>query len=394
MKNIHPKYLLPLIIFPILVFLNFAFLGIFKGKKNEDLGLEKSEQLNSNLPDANVDDIVSDKFSSLANTFNMRRGDGYTNVAELDMEEEEEKIDLAEQYLSDNPNDLTKEQQRKVDSITDIVMYQGAVPKIENPFQQLKENNQNISSSKTEVVKEEENIWEKQAEEMKKIFEANSSNSNNDYQPDEEEMIANELMKKMLEKEEEQERREKEYQESLVEMEKVRKENQGFNTVRRVVDDNNLIKAIIDEDITAEDGSRIRLRVLEDIYIEGQLYPKNSTIYAQVTGFQAQRVEFMVTNVVLDGGIEKAEIDVYDVDGMRGLYVPKSSFRDFTKDIGAGAAQSSNVPTQDSQDQESQFLWGVFNNVFNTTTQAVANSARKNRAKIKYGTVVYLKNRK
>lgn len=400
MKNIHPKYILPLILLPILVFVNHSFLKMRKENKKEELHLEKSSSLNSNIPDANVDDIIGDKLSSLQRSFRLDKGKGFTNVSELEGEEEEELIDLAEQYKG-KEGEMTEEERRMVDSITDIVMYQGKIPEIHNPFEEQKKQFENrkierekekqVAVSSTETI-EEENIWTNQAEQLKELF---KEEENEEEEKDLEDDISTKMIEQMMEGKEEEKRRVEEYQNSLVEVEKVKKPEQGFNTITRTKDNSNLIKAIIDEDVTAEDGSRVRIRILEEIYIEGQLYPKNSTIYAQVSGFQAQRIELMITNVVLEEGIENAEITVYDVDGMKGLFVPKSSFRDFTKDVGAGAAQGSNAPTQNtSGDEESQFMWGVFNNVFNTTTKAVANSARKNRAKIKYGTVIYLKNNK
>lgn len=51
-----------------------------------------------------------------------------------------------------------------------------------------------------------------------------------------------------------------------------------FNTIADADAEPNLIKAIIDENIKAVDGSRVRLRLLDDIEINEVVVPKGSYI--------------------------------------------------------------------------------------------------------------------
>lgn len=53
----------------------------------------------------------------------------------------------------------------------------------------------------------------------------------------------------------------------------------------------NLIKAIIDENVKAVDGSRVRLRLLDDIEIGETVVRKGSYLYATMSGFGSQRVK-------------------------------------------------------------------------------------------------------
>ena len=46
-----------------------------------------------------------------------------------------------------------------------------------------------------------------------------------------------------------------------------------------------LIKAIIDENIKAVDGSRVRLRLIDDVEINEVVVPKGSYLYATMSGF-------------------------------------------------------------------------------------------------------------
>lgn len=92
-----------------------------------------------------------------------------------------------------------------------------------------------------------------------------------------------------------------------------------------------LIKAIIDESIKAVDGSRVRLRLLDDIAINEMVIHKGSYIYTTMSGFGSQRVKGTVKSIMVDDDIVKVNLSLYDTDGLEGLYVPSSQFRETTK---------------------------------------------------------------
>lgn len=85
--------------------------------------------------------------------------------------------------------------------------------------------------------------------------------------------------------------------------------------------------AIIDENVKAVDGSRVRLRLLDDIEIGDETIKKGTYLYATMSGFGKQRVQGKVESIFYDDDIIKVSLSIYDTDGMQGLYVPLSSFR-------------------------------------------------------------------
>lgn len=66
---------------------------------------------------------------------------------------------------------------------------------------------------------------------------------------------------------------------------KVKITSDYFNTLSQNEHEPKLIKAIIDEDIKATDGSRVRLRLLDDIEIGETVVRKGSYLYATMSGF-------------------------------------------------------------------------------------------------------------
>jgi conjugative transposon TraM protein len=178
---------------------------------------------------------------------------------------------------------------------------------------------------------------------------------------------------------------------------KVKVTSDYFNTIAVNEPEAKLIKAIIDEDVKAVDGSRIRLRLLDDIEINQTTIPKGSYLYATMSGFSSQRVKGSIKSILVNDELIKVSLSLYDTDGLEGLYVPGSNFRETTKDVASGAMNNTSSLTQSSTTPGNALVqWGnqAITNAVQKTSNAVSKSIRKNSAKLKYGTFVYLINGK
>ncbi|MFC0513154.1 conjugative transposon protein TraM [Mucilaginibacter angelicae] len=159
-----------------------------------------------------------------------------------------------------------------------------------------------------------------------------------------------------------------------------------FNTVKPPAEDQ-FITAVIDENITGYAGSRLRLKLLEDIKAGGNLIRKGTYLFAQISGFSEQRVTLTITTILSGGKILPVKLEVYDLDGMPGLYVPSSAFREFTKDLGSSSVQGVTI---DGNSAGSQFIMSSVDKLFQSTSSAIAGLIRKNKAKMKYNSRIYL----
>jgi conjugative transposon TraM protein len=146
------------------------------------------------------------------------------------------------------------------------------------------------------------------------------------------------------------------------------------------------IKAFIDQDVTAFAGSRIRIRLMEDMMVGEVRVPGGSFLYAMVSGFSDQRIKLSIVSVHYAGKILPVKLEVYDLDGLAGLYVPSSFFREFSKNIGGESIQGVSVSSASGQ----QFLMSTVDRLFQSTSSAISGLIKKNRAKVKYSTYVLL----
>lgn len=164
-----------------------------------------------------------------------------------------------------------------------------------------------------------------------------------------------------------------------------------FNTVSTFSNDEGYIAAMIDQNIKVTLGSRVRIRLLKDMYVGENLINKGTYVYGVVTGFQTQRINISVANIVYENTSLPVKIDLFDNDGYLGLYVPGSNFREFTKEIGSQSTQGlSQAVTPDNSDIQMSLL----SKAFNTTTTTLASLMKKNKAYLKYNYIVYLKENK
>ena len=122
---------------------------------------------------------------------------------------------------------------------------------------------------------------------------------------------------------------------------KVKTSSDYFNTLAKDAKEPKLIQAIIDEDIKAVDGSRVRLRLLDDIEINESVVKRGTYLYATVSGFSSGRVKGNISSILVDDELVKVSLSLYDTDGMEGLYVPNSQFRETSKDVASGAMSGS-----------------------------------------------------
>ena len=111
-----------------------------------------------------------------------------------------------------------------------------------------------------------------------------------------------------------------------------------------------------------------------------------------MSGFSQQRVKGNVKSVFCRDEIINVSLSIYDTDGLEGLYVPQSSFRETTKEILGSATQGGTNIVDNTT--SSTGIKGWANNAVQNASQhmmnAVGKAVRKNRVKLKYGTLVYL----
>jgi conjugative transposon TraM protein len=181
----------------------------------------------------------------------------------------------------------------------------------------------------------------------------------------------------------------------IIEVSKTENDNSRFFNTVGLSKNNSFIKAILDEGLKVYDGSRVRIRLLDDIQFEGRTLEKGTYLYGIISGFKTQRVLLTITNIAYNNEILNVKLDVFDQDGMKGLYIPESLFREIAKEASAQTVGGQNLQFSDNNAlNATQMAYTAAQDIYKTTTRAMSDAIRKRKAVLKYNTQIFLVNSK
>ena len=365
----QPKYIIPLIVLPVLLFIGYQFIDLINGG---DKTKQAQQEISTSL--GKVDAPILSKNKAYDNLFNDENKDGRTMIQGFDKENDS---------LFAYTDNLNEQQKRYLDSI-EYVQKNGF-----NQKQSAKVRESYYTPNADAQKQQDDEDFNRSMEMMRMLNEGNKSEETKqeekEYDPVKglrEQMLFLDSLEKSKDpaykRQMEAQGRMKankdkmdEFLNSTMQVSKTR--NLGaFNHISKQKE-NFTIKSVIDENIKGYLGSRIRLRLLEDIFIgKKKVQVKKGTfLYAEISGFSQQRVY-------------PINLSIYDMDGMKGLYVPSSAFREMTRELGANSIQGVNVESGQG------FFTSLAGNLFQSASQAVTAIIRKNKVTLKYNSYIYL----
>lgn len=390
----QPKYMLPAILYPLLLITGYLIFDIFDTETAEKPNkLQTTDFLNPELPQAQIqNDGIDGKYESMVKSYGKIQD--YSAVENIDRgNEEENKEGYDSKYSKDELALLDMEAAQKTEELEKLQRTQEMQEKLRqsakkgSEAERLARSKQREEGALAELQKalaEARLNGQKSTEGVSDMAE-NTDNAGNGH-------IA---MKGKIEVNGNVVNRIDDATTSSTVVKLVKKPSDYFHTLAENEPEPKLIKAIIDEDIKAMDGSRVRLRLLDDVEIGELVVSKGAYLYATMSGFGSQRVKGNVKSLMVADELLKVNLSIYDTDGLEGLYVPSSTFRETSKDV-ASSALGSNVNMNNGTGGNSFTQWGMqaVQNAYQRTSNAISKSVKKNKAKLKYGTFVYLVNDK
>jgi conjugative transposon TraM protein len=353
----NPKYGLPLVLLPFLILFAYVLSTFVQPKEESAVELQKKDGINMELPDPTLA-TQKDKFTLLLEMLG-KKGEG-SDIKDISEEFEREEIPLSiEQPVTDSfllgeglyedetemalramqekyfPMEIQEEQERQPQSAQaeELALIRAQLFRLDS-MMQAEQHNKTTTEVETVPI------------------------------PVEEILVASKVDEKV---------------------------NNHFNTIS-ANKRKSFITAILDEAETVVDGSRIRIRLLDDIFIGDNLFEKGAYLYGLVSGFSAQRVHVDINSVLYGNAILKTKLTIYDNDGIKGLYVPNSDFREMMQNAGGQMVSGSNVMINSGQNPYEQLLTQMGQDFYRSVTRAVGQKIRQNKAKLKYSTVIYLIN--
>lgn len=389
----QPKYIFPLVVFvPLCALVYFVMQTFGVGEETEQA--VATDRINTELPEANAEE-AGDKLYEMTQRFGDE--DAFTAVGAIG-EEEKDKEDVGHGYSEEELNRLDAAEAERI-----------------RQQEEMEELERSLAESKKHINSY---AYGNGASDSRAGGEAGYS-SQDDFARDLEEIQRRSFERqKAIESglgfgnSEAEEAAKRQRADSIAKVRKEEAERNRPNLVIKSSDTNadkfhtvtasdeaveaKLIRAMIDETTKAKEGTRLRFKLLDDVTVSETRLRKGTYLYGTVSGFGQQRVRATITSILVGDKFIKVKLSVFDNDGMEGFYVPESSFRDFVKDASANTVQQ-NISFE-SEDGYGSGISGeaialqALQNMYNSATSAISSGIKKNKAKIKYNTIVYLIN--
>lgn len=387
----EPKYMLPLVLYFPLLIAGYLIFDIFDTEVAEvpDANMQTTEYLNPELPDAQMKgDGIGGKYESMLKSYG--RIDDLSAVDNIDRYQEDEKEEYESKYSDEERAQLQSEEERKLAEMQERLTQSARQGQELNATGMTDEERLARASQQEQQAREELEralalARMQGAAEATAPVEVPDAGDGTATGQAENQVNVNENARHAIGEDEE----------ACEVVKKVKVTSDYFNTLAQNEPEQSLIKAIIDENIKAVDGSRVRLRLLDDVEIGDRTLPKGTYLYATMSGFGSQRVKGCIKSILVHDELVKVSLSLYDTDGLEGLYVPSSNFRETTKDVASGA-MNGNMNMGNTATGNSLSQWGMqaMTNAYQKTSNAISKAIKKNGAKLKYGTFVYLVNGK
>jgi conjugative transposon TraM protein len=122
------------------------------------------------------------------------------------------------------------------------------------------------------------------------------------------------------------------------------KQVDSFSVVKTA--DNKTILAVVHQDQVVTNGATLKLRLLQDIFINGVRIPRGNFLYG-ICQLNSERLTVQLTNATFNNQVYPLQLHVYDIDGIEGIYMPGAINRDAAKDGADNALQSIQLSNMD-----------------------------------------------
>jgi conjugative transposon TraM protein len=161
----------------------------------------------------------------------------------------------------------------------------------------------------------------------------------------------------------------------------------GLEKDNSIAEEGLAIEAAVHSNQTLVNGAVIQLRLSTDIFINGVLIPKGNPINGTVS-LNNERLEVEITSIRYKNNLFAVKLELYDIDGLPGIYIPGSISRDVAKNSADNSLQLMELATLDPSLKAQAAAAGI-----NTVKNLMSRKVKQVKVMVKEGYKVLLKDK-
>ena len=152
-------------------------------------------------------------------------------------------------------------------------------------------------------------------------------------------------------------------------------------------EEQNSIEAIIASNQTIVNGAVVKFRLLHEVYIQGKLIPKDILV-SGIASLDGERLQVEIYSIRSGKSIYAVKLEVYDMDGLPGIYIPGTINRDVAKESLNNSLSLADVSSLDPSFKAQATTTGI-----SALKSLVSKKAKLIRVQLKAGYKVLLNNK-
>lgn len=153
------------------------------------------------------------------------------------------------------------------------------------------------------------------------------------------------------------------------------------------IKESNAVKAVIHEEQVLVNGAVIKLRLLQDIFINHHKIPEGNFVYG-IVSLNGERLQIQISSIRHENNLFNIKMEVHDMDGLPGIYIPGTISRDVAKQSTDNSLQRMELSTMDPSLKAQAASAGM-----NAAKSLLSKKVKLVKVKIKAGYKILLKDK-
>ena len=152
-------------------------------------------------------------------------------------------------------------------------------------------------------------------------------------------------------------------------------------------EEQNSIEAVVHQTQTLVNGAVVKMRLLNDIYINGSSIPKGNFVFG-IAELNDERLEINISSIRNNNSIFPVKLEVFDMDGLPGIYIPGAISGDVAKQSAENGLQLLDLTSMDPSLKAQATATGI-----NTAKSLLSKKVKQVKVLVKAGYKVLLRDK-